>query len=324
MSGRRTDEPARGAAGGYIHDALLYDSPDELAGAAVPFLLEGLAGGEAAVIAAGARTAGVLTEALDGDPRVHVLDRSEVYRTRTPTVITTFRRLVERCSAEGIGRVRVIGEFDVGRTERSWLEWQRYEAAVNVALAPWPLWGLCVFDTRRLPEQVLTSTLRTHPNLATPEGRGPNPLFGDPVRYARSLPVPAEPLEETPPRLAARDVSDFVGLRHAVAAELATAGAPRDVLEDFLLAVDEMTSNAVRHGSPPVDVMLWTSADRLVATVSDRGRRWDDPLAGYGPAHGDDLARGGMGLWLARQLCDHLDITHHADGVTVRLTTHLR
>jgi anti-sigma regulatory factor (Ser/Thr protein kinase) len=324
VSGSRTGEPARGSAGGYIHDALLYDSVDELTGAAVPFLQEGLAAGDAAVIAAGARTVGVLAEALDEDPRVHVLERSDVYSARTPTAITAFRRLAERCLAEGISRVRVVGEVDFGPTQRDWLEWQRYEAVINVALADWPLWGLCVFDTQRLPEQVLTSTLRTHPNLATPKSRGSNPLFGDPVRYLRSLPVPPEPLENTPPRLAALDVKDFIGLRHAVATELATTDAPREVLEDFLIAVDEVTANAVRHGHPPVDVALWISFDRLVSTVSDGGRGWDDPFAGYAPAHGDDLSRGGMGLWLARQLCDHLDITHHEDGVTVRLTTHLR
>jgi anti-sigma regulatory factor (Ser/Thr protein kinase) len=48
-----------------------------------------------------------------------------------------------------------------------------------------------------------------------------------------------------------------------------------------------------------------------------------DCTAGYEPAHGGDLSRGGMGLWLARQLCDHVDITHHGKGVSVRLTTHL-
>jgi anti-sigma regulatory factor (Ser/Thr protein kinase) len=324
VSGTKTGQPARGSAGGYIHDALLYDSVDELNAAAVPFLLEGLAAGDAAVIAAGSRTVGVLTEALDEDPRVHVLERSDVYDTHPPAAITAFRRLAERCLAEGISRVRVVGEVDFGPTERDWLEWQRYEAVINVALAAWPLWGLCIFDTQRLPEQVLTSTLRTHPNLATPEGRGANPLFGDPVRYLRSLPVPPEPLENTPPRLIAHDVKDFAGLRHAVARELAAADAPREVREDFLIAVDEMTSNAIRHGHPPVDVALWISSDRLVSTISDRGRGWDDPFAGYVPAHGDDLSGGGMGLWLARQLCDHLDITHHGDGVTLRLTTHLR
>ena len=57
--------------------------------------------------------------------------------------------------------------------------------------------------------------------------------------------------------------------------------------------------------------------------IADRGPGWDDPFAGYGPAHGEDLSRGGMGLWLARQLCDHVDIEHGDDGVRVRLTTRL-
>jgi anti-sigma regulatory factor (Ser/Thr protein kinase) len=63
--------------------------------------------------------------------------------------------------------------------------------------------------------------------------------------------------------------------------------------------------------------------DRVVCTISDAGPGFDDPFAGYGPAHGDDLSRGGMGLWLARQLCDHVDITHDDDGVRVRLTVRL-
>jgi anti-sigma regulatory factor (Ser/Thr protein kinase) len=315
---------ARQAARGHLHDALLYDSAAELTAAAVPFLLEGLAAGEAAVIAASARTAGILREALDDEPRVQVLERSAVYRKRTPTAITAFRRLAEQRSAEGIGRVRVVGEVDFGSTEREWLEWQRYEAVINDALAAWPLWGLCVFDTQRLPDQVLDSALRTHPNLVTPEGRGANPLFSDPGRYLRSLPVPREPLEDTPPRLAASDVADFIGLRHTVAAELAALHAPRELLEDFLIAMDEMTSNAVRHGQPPVDVRLWISADRVVCTITDRGPGWGDPFAGYGPAHGEDLSHGGMGLWLARQLCDHVDISATTNDMTVRLTTRLR
>jgi anti-sigma regulatory factor (Ser/Thr protein kinase) len=85
--------------------------------------------------------------------------------------------------------------------------------------------------------------------------------------------------------------------------------------------VDEMTTNALRHGRPPVDLRLWADEKRLVCTVTDRGAGLQDPFIGYGPAHGDDLSLGGMGLWLARQLCDHVDITVTGDGVRVRLTT---
>jgi anti-sigma regulatory factor (Ser/Thr protein kinase) len=320
---RGVQEAGTSEQGGYRHDALLFDTDDRLTDVAVPFLLEGLDHGEAAVIATSPRTADVLRDAVDGHPLVHLLDRGDVYRARTPTAVTTFRRLAEQRAAGGAPRVRVVGEVDFGPTERHWLEWQRYEAVINHALASWPLWGLCVFDTQRLPAPVLDSAMRTHPGVVTTGGWARNPHFISPAEYVSALPVPMEPLEATPPRLAALDVTDFIALRHTVAAELATVDAPRDPIEDYLLAVDEMSSNAARHGRPPIDLRLWTAADRIVCTIADRGDGWDDPFAGYGPAHGEDLSRGGMGLWLARQLCDHVDIITDPEGTRVRLTLRL-
>ena len=308
----------------YVHDALFFSSTDELAAATVPFVREGLAAGDAVVVAASPATADVVRAAVDGDERVRVVERDAAYARRTPAAVTTFRRLADELTATGAPRVRVVGETDFGRTEREWLEWQRYEAVLNDALAAWPLWGLCLFDTTRLPESVLESVARTHPTVVAGRSRTPNPRFVDPAEYLRGLPVPREPLQYGAPRLAVDDVADPIALRHAVAAELSAVGGPREVVEDFLLAVDETTSNAVRHGAPPVGLRLWTSAERVVCTVTDHGPGLDDPFAGYGPAHGDDLSRGGMGVWLARQLCDHVDISSDPDGVTVRLTTQLR
>jgi anti-sigma regulatory factor (Ser/Thr protein kinase) len=318
-----TGQPTARAVDGYPHDALFYDSADDLLEVAVPFLLRGLEIGDAAVIAAGAAATRVLCDALGADPRVQVMERSDVYNARTATAIITYRRLAEREDRAPGSRVRIVGEIDYGCSDRDRLEWQRYEAVINKALVGWPLSGMCLFDTARLPDSVLESASSTHQHLATPRGRQRNARFVEPAEYLRSLPVPSEPLLDTPPRLWAKEVADFIGLRHAVAAELATVAAPRDLIDDFLLAVDEMTSNALRHGQPPVDLRLWIGSDRIVGLIGDSGTGWDDPFAGYGPAHGEDLSRGGMGLWLARQLCDHVDIEHGDDGVRVRLTTRL-
>ncbi|MCZ2804474.1 sensor histidine kinase [Modestobacter sp. VKM Ac-2983] len=308
----------------FRHDLVLHSSAEELAAVAVPFLRAGLEAGEAAVITINDPAAAMLRDALGDDERVHVVPRQEVYRARTPTAITAVRRLVERETARGRHRLRVVGETDFGRTPREWLEWQRYEAVVNEAMRSWPSWGLCAFDVEELPPELVECGLRTHTHLVSADGRRPNPLFTEPADYLRELPVPDEPLESTEPLLQVDDAKDFAGLRHAVGARLTQLHGSRDALEDLHLAIDEMSANAVRHGGPPVQLRLWASADRVVCRISDGGAGMDDPFAGYGPAHGDDLSHGGMGLWLARQLCDHVDVVDGPDGLSIRLTTRLR
>ena len=78
------------------------------------------------------------------------------------------------------------------------------------------------------------------------------------------------------------------------------------------------------HGTPPISARLWTDGTQIVCTITDRGTSWGDPFSGYLPAHGFDLSHGGMGLWLARKLWDHVDVLPGADGLTVRLSSRLR
>ncbi len=299
------------------HGALVYDAPGDVAAVAAPWLLAGLAAGDAAVVAATPQVTAPLRDALADHPRLLVVERHELYRARTPTAISAFRRFAARHAEEG-WVVRCVGEVDFGETDADRREWAAYEAVINVAFAPLPLWGLCVFDSR-LPGPVLDWARSTHPHLVTTDGWAANPGYTDPATFLRALPVPEEPLEATPPVLA--DDVGHGGLRHAVRNRLDTVEGPPDVLEDFLMAVDEMTSNAVRHGSPPAGLRLWTAPGRLVATIRDSGHGLDDPFAGYGPAHGEDLSHGGMGLWLARQLCDHVALRRDEHGSSVRLTT---
>jgi anti-sigma regulatory factor (Ser/Thr protein kinase) len=315
----------RGGSRSYVHEVTFPESAEDLAAVAVPFLQAGLDAGDAAVVAVSDRTGALLHDALGtDDDRVVVLPPRGVYRRRTPSALTEFRRLATERTAAGFRGMRVVAETQFGTLPREWQEWERYESVVNVALAGLPVWGLCVYDPQRLPDQVLESGLASHPWVRTADGPTANPAFVAPADYLRTLPVPAEPLEDTPPLLALDDVRDYVALRHTVAGTLATLTGSRDLREDFLLAIDEMASNAVRHGGPPVSLRLWATPDRAVCRITDSGAGLDDPFAGYGPAHGEDLSRGGMGLWLARQLCDHVDVLPERPGVTVRLTVALR
>jgi anti-sigma regulatory factor (Ser/Thr protein kinase) len=112
-------------------------------------------------------------------------------------------------------------------------------------------------------------------------------------------------------------------LRGRLRAALGDVVPDPDLQEDLLLALGEVAANAFRHGRPPVSARLWTDGHRLVCAISDSGRGYDDPLAGYQPAHGQDLAHGGMGLWLARKLWDSVELLDSGSGLTVRLATTL-
>jgi anti-sigma regulatory factor (Ser/Thr protein kinase) len=311
------------AAGG--HRALIADSDAALVSGATAFVREGVAAGQPVVVACSEATATLLRAALGEQSRAHWAEWSDVFGSGAAAAVTAVRRLAERHRGAGATVVvRVVLEPLAGPDPDTWREWQRYEAVLDHEVADEPMLALCVTDTRRAPQPLVDTARATHPVLAGAAGLQPNPDHRDPERYLQELPVPSEPLEDTEPLLRADAVRDLRGLRRELAdraADAKLAPGSQPALEDFLLAVDEMTTNALRHGRPPVSLRLWASEERLVCTITDRGAGFEDPFIGYGPAHGDDLSLGGMGLWLARQLCDHVDITPDGTGVQVRLTT---
>src|SRR3954469_4890971 len=89
-------------------------------------------------------------------------------------------------------------------------------------------------------------------------------------------------------------------LRTAVSTER-DAAVEDDCIEWMLLAFEELTSNGVRHGRPPVEVSLTTSDAGWLLDVSDAS-----PEAPPTPAVGRDPGAGGMGLYLvARTSAPH-------------------
>src|SRR4051794_35265836 len=144
----------------YQHDLLVHGSTDELAAVAEPFLRAGLAAGETAIIAIDQPGSAVLLDALGTEEGVVVLERQGLYGQRTPTAITSLRKLVQRHSSHAVPRVRVVGETDFGPTPRDWRGGGGHEAVLNEAPAPPPPWGVCVFDNRRRPHPGLSPRLR--------------------------------------------------------------------------------------------------------------------------------------------------------------------
>ncbi len=314
------------ADGGCSSHAALLCADDEALLAAAPAFLSGAASdGEVAVAVVSPELADVLRPALNGTPVVWV-EWAEVFGGGAPAAVTALRRLAVRLRPEQHSVVRVLLEPLALAPTDSVREWQRFEAVLDHVAHTEPLCVTCVHDERRQPGPMLSTARATHPVLLRGPVAEPNPDHQDPAAYLTALPVPPEPLEDAEPLFAAHAVRDLRGLRRDLAVRASAVGLLPEHetrLEDFLLAVDEMTTNALRHGRPPVDLRLWATENRLVCRVTDHGSGLDDPFLGYGPAHGDDLSRGGMGLWLARQLCDHVDITPDGVGVSIRLTSAL-
>lgn len=109
---------------------------------------------------------------------------------------------------------------------------------------------------------------------------------------------------------------DLGGIRNLIREAVLDTGLPGEKADALVIAVNEITTNAVIHGRPPAVLRVWTSAEEAVCEVSDAGPGIKDALAGrFLPS---PESAGGRGLWLARVLSDTVEI-HSNGGSTVSL-----
>lgn len=116
------------------------------------------------------------------------------------------------------------------------------------------------------------------------------------------------------------DQTQVTQLRHAATACAYGAGLRGQRLDDFVLAVNELTTNAVRHGGGRGVLRMWRQAGSLVCEVSDHGGGIGARLLGARGRPAPDTA-GGWGLWLARELSDTMEVESDGAGTVVRITT---
>jgi serine/threonine-protein kinase RsbW len=118
------------------------------------------------------------------------------------------------------------------------------------------------------------------------------------------------------------DRSRVTALRHAVASAAAGGGLAGDRLNDFVVAANELLTNAVRHGGGSGHVALWCDGESVVCVVTDQGPGLPDSrsMRLVRPA-GDEL--GGRGLWLAATLTDSFDLTTDGNGTAARISSRI-
>lgn len=310
------DSVARpGSSPRFVHEAFLYQSDDEVLSVVVPFLREALEHGDAAVVDVDVRKANLLRRELGRHAEgVEFVDRS-LY-TNPASAIREYVRCFESLADSGRA-IRVVGELPPSATNGSWHAWRRYEAAINVAFADLPVWGICLFDGTTLPPGATADVLCTHPRVTTPQApHAANELYTDPGDWLTQLPPPPRfDVERTTPLVELVDAAPHDARAAITPLAEGLSASDRDCL---LTGVSEIVSNAIAHGEPPVTVRAWASAGSVVVTVDDCGSGIDDPFAGLvAPTRG--MGTGGLGLWITHQLCSDVAAMNTPSGFRVRI-----
>jgi anti-sigma regulatory factor (Ser/Thr protein kinase) len=135
---------------------------------------------------------------------------------------------------------------------------------------------------------------------------------GSPRRaHGASRPARTDPLDLT------FRAGDLPLVRRSTASWALRAGMAADTADDFVIAVNEIATNAVRHGSPDAALRLWVDGRAGLAEIRDQGH-WPAAMTPTSlprrPAE-----HGGMGLEVARMVCDGLQIKASAAGTAVLL-----
>lgn len=305
---------------GFRHDALLYRSDEELLHGLLPFLEEGVENERPTVAVVGRAKEPALREGLGPKSRWVRFIPSEDWYRRPVRTIAGYRRLLTGMQQPDRGPAHVVGQVHFGESELERREWVRYESVLNWAFADLDVHIVCPYDVRALPREVVDASARTHPRLLGERYRGRGNGYVDPeefLRRERSVPPPdgrSSTMELT-------GVEALPALRNRLAEIVGRMGIEGSRRDDFLLAANEIVTNAVLHGGGAAEVVVGQSDGVLVCEVSDRGRGIESVLAGYLPPSPDQL--GGRGIWVTRQLVDGVDLICSERGTTVRLAVRL-
>jgi anti-sigma regulatory factor (Ser/Thr protein kinase) len=302
----------------FTHPALLYRDDDDYLAGTVPYIREGLAAGEPVAVAVPADNLALIRDALGADAE-RVLLRDMMVAGRNPgRIIPTV--LLAFADAHPGRRVRLIGEpIWAGRSATEYPACAQHEALINAAFTGRPATILCPYNTRLLDPAWIEDAYKTHPVMLDADGAFDSVQYDDPALVAAAFNMP---LPDPPPHAATVivDVLALPTVRRMVAEHAERTGLPPQRAVDLVLAVNELTTNTVRHGGGTGKLALWTDDDQLVCQLTDNGCL-SDPLAGRIPVPPGALG-GGRGLLLVNQLCDLVRVHTTSAGTTIRVYLH--
>jgi anti-sigma regulatory factor (Ser/Thr protein kinase) len=295
----------------FRHEALIYSDAQEFLEGTVPFLRAALEADEPVLVAVSQGQTALLEAELGEDAtRVRFADMETLGRN-PGRIIPFWRQFVDQFSGRP---VRGIGEpVWPGREHHEIDECQRHESLLNVAFGGSSAWSLlCPYDGSRLSDEVLACVGASHQHVA---GKAvPEEAAG----YLDGSDCFSGEFPGRPPEMDSLTFTrdGLAQVRRRVENAAALVGLPADRTADLVLAASELAANSVLHGGGTGTMRVWRDGDRLVVEVEDRGWIGEQLVGRVRPL---PTQQGGLGLWLANQLCDLVQIRSGANGTTVRL-----
>ncbi len=313
-----TPEVGNERAGGFRHEALMYEGSDDLIEQATSFIEQGIGVDQPTFVVIDAPTINMLSARIGPHPLLTFADMA-IVGANPARIIPAWQSFIDD-HPDG-HPLRGIGQpVWAGRTEQELVECERHESLLNLALSGSANMRLmCPYDIASLDEATIKGAERTHPSIADRHARWLSPSFEG--VDAAAAPLGAR-LPEAP---ASAEALSFVAatlssVRPWLVANAGTLGLSSNRIDDLVLAVSEISANSIRHGGGRGVARVWSSDDAVVCEVVDAGSI-TDPLAGRRRPTTDQ--EGGFGLWLANQLCDLVQIRTFADASVVRVHVRL-
>lgn len=296
----------------FRHEALFYSGERDFVKKTLPFIRDSIDSREPILVVVSERKIELLKEKL-GSANGHLMFAAMAQVGFNPArIIPAWQEFVDESPD---GRCRGIGEpVSAERGADELIEAQIHESLLNVAFGGGtPLWLMCPYDESVLRADVIDEAYRSHPFIHDGQEHHNTSYRALDSSNAFDWPLPKAPAGAVEMIFSKEDLE---AVRNFISAQAHQTGFSQNKLDDLVLVVNEIATNSLKYGGGGGLLRLWREVDAVVCEVGDTGKI-DQPLAGRLRPTGD--LEGGMGLWLANQLCDLVQVRSYKTGSVVRV-----
>ena len=143
-----------------------------------------------------------------------------------------------------------------------------------------PVTFVCPYDAAALPATIIDHAENTHPEILSCDGVADSASYADPHDFCARLNGATRLRDGRPAAELAIEPERLAAVRRVVRGVASSVGLGEARVDDLVLAVHEVATNALLHGAEPVLLRVWCEREELVCEVIDCGGGISDPIAG--------------------------------------------